>query len=344
MGLDDFAAADDAAFDPNDDLFEMPSDEGPGEGDSKSPARPHEPSRGREHDVLDSLDAPLPSRSPHADICSGLDPELDEDLFGFPPLDLSSLGIEDEPLLRGPLAERAQHTSKLVTDLLDDDLGDMIRETHEEQQRELGETPEDVDDPRAPLPSEHEEDTRRGSGTSKPRAAAGAQAPGTTYAVVAASQRPLWVLTAGVIVFMLGLLGIAWRATSSFQTQIEQVQADVRSTSERLQQSASVSNTHLAQLEAELGRNRSAAQSDPRGARTAAKAPPMEAPHDMTLEVALGLVDSQRFVDARRMLFSLLATADRLPAEHRSRVEEEARFLIARSYAAEADVHAGAPE
>jgi hypothetical protein len=44
------------------------------------------------------------------------------------------------------------------------------------------------------------------------------------------------------------------------------------------------------------------------------------------------------------MLFSLLATADRLPAEHRSRVEEEARFLIARSYAAEADVHAGAPE
>ena len=60
--------------------------------------------------------------------------------------------------------------------------------------------------------------------------------------------------------------------------------------------------------------------------------------------VAEQLFESARFVEGRRVLFTLLAEADRLPAADRPRVEEEARFLVARSYVQQAEALSGGPE
>ena len=348
MGLDDFAPADDSAFDPNEDLFEFPGDLGSPEPDAAAPFEGLDEDLGASpldlsDDVLDSFDAPMPSVDPdsdHADrdLGAALDFDPDEDLFGFPPLEQPEPERETDDGSAAAPERSTDRPRSPVNDLLEDDLDDMIRETQAEQQREA--TPAPEHEPRAPLPSSRHAAPRR----EDPPYPAGAPAQAQAVPVAAGSPLALWVLTTAVIFFMVGLLGIAWRATSSFQNQLETVRAEVQAQATELEQGTAAGAAQLLQLQAELERERRAVQSQAGDPQPGVKASPVEAAHERDLFVARELLDEGQFDDSRRVLFGLLAEADRLPADARAGVEEEARFLIARSYVTEAETLPGGPE
>ena len=338
MGLDDFTAAGETGFDPDEDLFDFPvvgSTEAPLEQASKIEGMPEGP-----EDILDTVDAPLPSvpDSPEPQGSSRSSEEeagLDEDLFGFAPVEQAEASASAQAST--PAAPRQGHKPKLDADLLEDSLDDMIRETEEEQER-AARTVTSAADAAVPLP---------GQPTALDSATEAAQYPSAQLASMPlsrSSQPVAWVIAGAVVVFLAGLLVIAWRATSSFHSQLEGVRSEVQATTDEIQHSATESQAQIARLEAELERSRQAVLAGGSAGPATTRIQSIEAAHSRDLLVAEQLLESGQFAECRRVLFTLLAEADRLPAEDRDPAEEEALFLSARSYLMEAELLPGEHE
>lgn len=338
MGLDDFTSAGDTGFDPDEDLFDFPvvgSTEAPVE-----PASNVEDTPERSEDILDTVDAPLPSvpDSPEpqgSSRSSEEDAGLDEDLFGFAPVERPETSASAQASTSA--APRQDHEPKLDADLLEDSLDDMIRETEEEQER-AARPVASAADASAPLPDQL---------TVLDSAAEEAQRSWPHVASVPlprSSQPVAWVIAGAVVVFLAGLLVIAWRATSTFHSQLEGVRSEVQATTDEIQHSATESQAHIARLEAELEKSRQAVLAGGSPGPATTRIQSIEAAHSRDLLVAEQLLDSGQFTECRRVLFTLLAEADRLPAEDRDLAEEEALFLSARSYLREVELLPGEPE
>jgi hypothetical protein len=340
MGIHDFPPADDSAFDPDEDLFDFPVSDNTAKPSGSTPENEvEEPSASASNlsdDDVDSLDAPIPSaeQSPaQPEAGHDFEYDVDEDIFNFP-------AIEHPAQVAADLTDEASDPSDPVAgfdpmnDLLEDDLGEMIRETHAEQQQDAAFV--QAEEPPAALPSEaapvaHEKQ--------RPEIEVPAQLQAVP--VVAGSQRALWVMTAAVILFMVGILSIAWRATSFFQQQIEDVRENVKSQATGLQQESAASAAQFVRLEAELEAARRDAEALAESPMHSMKGFASQAAHDRDLYMARQLLTDGQFDDSRRVLFGLLTEADRLPADARDRVEQESRFLIARSYVTEAEALPG---
>jgi hypothetical protein len=254
--------------------------------------------------------APEAQEGPRA--CTGLDPELDVDLFGFPPMDLSSLGI---PASAPGVEDQLDAAAQSVEDLLQDELVDdepFIEAPAPERPQAIPAEP-----PAAPV-------------AAAPAPVTAPAGPLPTAPVVVASapaSSAIWVLTASVVLFLFGMLGVAWRATSNFQQGLEQVRTEVDRSADRIGERTA---SELRELVAEQTAARSEASAGPR-------IPALEPLHETSLTLAEEAVSEGRFADARRTLFQLLAEADRLPATDRTAVERRAAFLIAESHKLEAD-------
>ncbi|MFT7487040.1 MAG: hypothetical protein ACI9F9_002899, partial [Candidatus Paceibacteria bacterium] len=219
MGLDDFAPAASAEENLDEDLFDFP------------PMNIPEPPRAEVEVVAevatDDLDlseegsTAVAKEAKGRATCTGLDPKLDADLFGFPPLDLSSLGAAEPEQLDAELAVAGGGPS--VADFLEDDLGDIMRDAHEEQERTTVPAAQgSIVQPVAAAASVASAPVAAAASVaSAPVAAAPAAmaAPVQVHTVAAAGppSKLMLVMTAATILFMCGLLGIAWRATSTFQ-------------------------------------------------------------------------------------------------------------------------------
>jgi len=340
MGLDDFTSASDGGFDPDEDLFDFPvvgSTETSAESAHQAEGTPELP-----EDILDTVDAPLPSlaaadspESSGSSYSSETGSDLDEDLFGFPPIErpgppaaAQSESSANSPEVREP---------KLDADLLEDSLDDMIRETEAEQER-VAESVASAVERTTPLPEQP-------SAPNTTQQAPQFLPPQVAAVPLPTSPQPVaWVMAGTVVVFLAGLLIIAWRATSTFQSQLEGVRSEVQATTDEIQQSATESQAQIARLEAELEKARQAALADGSPGAAMTHLQSIEAAHSRDLLVAEQLLEAGQFAECRRVLFTLLAEADRLPAEDREHAEEEARFLATRSYLREAELLPGEPE
>ncbi len=350
MALDDFAPASETpgqspdgpqppaqsaqAEQPTDeDLFNFPAPL----AEPTAAADPSEDATG--DDLMSDPPATETASLPKTEIeCTGLDPELDIDVFDFPPLDLSSLGVEPEPEPDLPIEASIEAATQSVHALLQDDLGDTL--VQPPAATELGNDLASADSPRgagapasyahAPEPVDLAQAQMQAQYQYQAQLAAQG-APLRVAVPAAASPKALWVLTGAVVVFLVGLLAIAWRATSSFQQQIEQVRAEVSTTTAELQRETAGELQQIVQMQGQLLR------SAPQNTAEVERIPAMESPHETVLTVAREAIAGGRFADARRMLFTLLAEADRFPVESREDMERRASFLIAASHKREAE-------
>jgi hypothetical protein len=332
MGLDDFAPAPKAADDLDVDLFDFPPmvlPEPPQAEVSEEPKAQVEVAR---VETTSPARAEAPKATP-ADGCTGLDPELDVDLFDFPPIDLSSIGITPAQTTPSAIEESIDSAAQSVSDFLEDDLGDMVQ-TARAEQAPLVPVPQAAPAPAVAPAAAPAAATAIPQTTPVPVAAPVAYTP---IAVAGPSPKALWVLTAAVILFMVGLLGIAWRATSSFQQQIQQVRSDVQASTKQLQATTTSSIKELAEVENALLLNQINASKSNRDARSPQKGLDIQDPHTVTLAVATNAIEMGHYSDARRMLFSLLAEADGIPSTaKREEMERQSLFLIANSHKLEA--------
>lgn len=304
MALDDFTPSSEP---PENDL-DSPSPALPAEGDDLFDFEAEE--LDAESPLAASEESPAPATpSSPQEACSGLDPELDIDLFGFPPMDLSSLGIEPEE------ASSLEADLEVATSGIEDLLSEELSELDPVQP-----SPEPTPPPAAP------------AAVAAP-APAPATAPAVAPAPVAIAARPTsaasWVLTVAVVVFLFGLLGIAWRATSNVQQQLQQVRSDVDASAERIGQRTAA---ELREIVAAQGQSGSTLQE-----RGPSGLPSLEPLHETSLLLAEEAIDEARFPEARRILFQLLAEVDRLPEGQREAVEQRAAYMIADSHRAEAE-------
>lgn len=257
--------------------------------------------------------------------CTGLDPELDVDIFGFPPLDLSSLGVEEESVPE--IEDSIEAATQSVHAMLQDDLSDSMQDVATGHDLEFGELP-----PAQPTAEQlSAAPTPQETVFAQPQYQV--QAAPVQFALPAGvgGSKALWVLTGAAVLFMFGLLAIAWRATSSFQQQIEQVRAEVSTSNAQIQRETAGELQQIVELQGELLR------AAPQGTAEVERIPAMESPHETVLTVAREAIATGRFADARRMLFTLLAEADRFPVDSREDMERRASFLIAASHKREAE-------
>lgn len=342
MGLDDFAPAGaipaptpptraDSKLD--EDLFDFPPMELP-----HVPAPEVETSEALESNEPVAEAAPA-SQPAAPKVCTGLDPALDEDLFGFPPMDLSGLGINPDGTLSVELELSIDQAAQSVTDLLEDDLGDIVRDAHKEQQAAVKAQDKPAPAPAAqaavPAPAPNQGQVQ--AQVQPPQFAPTNQVPAQGGWSGPSSPKAMWVLTGATVCFMFGLLGIAWRATSSFQQQIQGVREEVQLNNTRLQAATSQNFDDLSKMERDLRDQIKTTQS----AGTSGAIEPMARPHDIAMEVARQSIASGRPADARRMLYKLLAEADNHPADTREAMEREASFLIAECHKVEAELQYG---
>jgi hypothetical protein len=312
MALDDFTPASEAPD------LDAPSPALPAEGDDLFDFAEEDEARAE----LDAEQppAPIPASDPR-EACTGLDPELDVDLFGFPPMDLSSLGIQpSKPAAPEPPVEAS---SGALDDLLEEDL-----------EGDLPGAPQRSSAPADPVPaSAVREPEPAPAAAPRPEGAAAAPAPTPvvvqSVATAGPASKAIWVLTAAVVVFLFGMLGVAWRATSTFQQQLQQVRTEVDASADRIGQRTA------AELRLLVAERERAAQRVDEPAGTSV--PALEPLHETSLAVAEEALEEGRFAAARRTLFQLLAEADRLPSGQRAAVERRAAYLIARSHKVEAD-------
>jgi len=340
MALDDFAPASETpgqnpdgalpnAQPADEDLFNFPAPL------AEPTATAEQPEAATGDDLMSDPPATEAPALPKTDIeCTGLDPELDVDVFDFPPLDLSSLGVEPEPEL--PIEDSIEAATQSVHALLQDDLGDTLVQPPASTQ--LGNDLASSDSANASgaqssyAQAPEAADLAQAQIQAQYQAQLAAQAAPMRVAVpAAASPKALWVLTGAVVVFLVGLLAIAWRATSSFQQQIEQVRADVSTSTAQLQRETADELQQIVALQGQMLR------STPQNTAEVERIPAMESPHETVLTVAREAIAKGRFADARRMLFTLLAEADRFPVESREDMERRASFLIAASHKREAE-------
>ena len=330
MALDDFAPASEIpepnpdsplakAGEADEDLFNFPA--------AAPEAGPEAPAADAESGEDLMADPPAKAEPVKTEIeCTGLDPELDVDVFDFPPLDLSSLGVE-EP--EAPLEETIEAATQSVHALLQDDLGDSTN--LELDAPHFDDDLEDLPSAAAQAtaaPQSQEFAPHTGPQPNQPQAIA----TPVHVAVPAGggSSKALWVMTAGLLVFLFGLLAIAWRATSSFQQQIEQVRAEVTTNTAEIQRETADELERIVAMQGQLLRGAGQGVDEPQ------LIPAMESPAATVMTVAQEAIEQGRFADARRMLFTLLAEADRYPAESREEMERHAGFLIAASHKHEA--------
>lgn len=335
MGLDDFAPAAKAADDLDLDLFDFPPMVLPDPPQAEVAEEAEVTAEATDADgAAASEAAPAPAAAKPAVGCTGLNAELDVDIFDFPPIDLTSIGIGPGETAPEGIEESIDSAAQSVADFLEDDLGDIVQEAQAQA---------------APAPAAA---TAAPATSDVPAAQATAPAPAPVampaqgvaqvayqpIAVAGPSPKALWVLTAAVILFMVGLLGIAWRATSSFQEQIQQVRNDVQASAQQLQSATTSSIRDLTEVENALLVNQLAAAKLERDVRAPQQGLSIEAPHTVALAVATQAMDMGRYVEARRMLFNLLAEADSISSSSdRESMERDALFLIANSHKQEAE-------
>ena len=276
-------------------------------------------------------------------VITGLDPALDEDLFGFPPLELPAGA---SPAGGGTNLERGlDQATAAVGDLLEDDLGEMVEHTHREQLAAEAAAATKAAAQNAPAPAPPvPQSTVQPAPAPAPAPAAdfsAAAAPIRPFTVPAGDPRIVWVLGGAVIVFMLGLLIVAWRATSNIGLPNGAAGGGVSETATNGEsRNADAAAQQLAILQEMLRQQKLATQAA-LGAVASEGPPPLQRPHEITLAVAQESIDEGRFAEARRMLYGMLATAEQLPAEDRRQAEETAAYLLARSYRLEAGADPG---
>ncbi len=256
---------------------------------------------------------------------TGMDAELDLDIFNFPVLEDDS--VEATASIEASIDEAAQ----TVNDLLEDDLGEMIQDHHEELERK----------------KEAEEVAKQPPVASTPAPSAPVQtAPAPVMAVPSVQTIPVaglptrvqWVLVGVASAFMLGLLLIAWQLTSAFSRSLERVRDDVAESTQALQVQNAEQIARIDELQAELLAQQALAnQALQEGA---AGTPPLarRTSSEITLLAAQSSIDSHDFTAARRMLFRDLANADTIPIEERDEMTQKMEFMIARSYLLESQV------
>lgn len=325
MAMDDFASASDPKapgkeIDLDEDLFDFPPIETEEASAASVEAAPAEaapaPTAAPETTSAPSPTAASPSAAASAGY-TGMDPDLDVDIFDFPP-------IEDDAappsIAGGDLEASLDEAAETVHTLIEDDLGEMIQEHHEELERQKveAEAPPAPPEPEAPQPA---------ASTPTP-----ASLP--AVAVSAGSSRTQQVLVGAVILFMVGVLSIAWRLTSTFSQSLERVRDDVEAGNRTLSEQSLAQLQRIDELEAELvEQQRRAARAETEGH---AAVPAMRSPIDLTLLSAESAIEDGDFAAAREILYGDLASIDALPTEMRAGAAERMEFMIARSYELEA--------
>jgi len=355
MSLDDFAPSGEPADDLDEDLFDFPpiqSSESspivPAPSETKSGA-----AKARElHAELEEQDSLLPAEEPLDDLASldmSLDDE-DEDLFGFP-----------NPQAQTPQENYGSDADESLADdadapeepLLEEDIDHLIREAKSASARNREENYVGAKENEATY-GELEPVARSEADVivAQPPAQA---AP--TLLGLGASSRALWVFTGASILFMIGVLMIAWNLSSAFEKQLQVARAqspDSQSPEARqaIQQDPAQhyppdTNQDVERIDdpSALSSTDGSAVRLPRQPRESSKTlADLEAPHESVLVVAESAIADGRFIEARRLLFGLLAEIDRIPADSRARAEERATFLIAGSHKAEAELLLENPE
>lgn len=364
MALDDFATAAEMGVDPNavdldEDLFDFPlqaslesepEEEAPMAASGDAPEAVDEPAiaaaAAPEPPAVEGDSAsPAPVEEPAQPVAvasepttiTGLDPELDEDLFGFPPMEIPGQPDRSEAAVEEKIDEAAQ----AVTDLLEDDLDEMIGEAEAEMEPEAGEAP-----PAAPAAA-----PVVAAPTTAPAApAVRFEAPPAAVPIAipvggqlapspvgSTNPKIAWTLTVASLLFIFGILGIAWRATSSMGSAMEGMQGRLEEGNRRMAAQNELTIRRLTEMEAELLRQQKLATEATAGVTITEKPRELMAPHELTLLVAGEAIDAGQFSEARRVLYHLLATADRLGSKDRIAAEQKAAFLIGQTYQAEAE-------
>jgi hypothetical protein len=145
----------------------------------------------------------------------------------------------------------------------------------------------------------------------------------------AAPSRPVLIAAALLALLNLALLVGALRVGSALRSDLEGVRGDIAATASALHES--------------LREPAQAAAAEP--AAEVAPATPDEAvrlgPGELALAVAHEELDAGLYAAARRRLSRLLVTIDERPAELRDSLEARASYLLAESWAREADARRG---
>ncbi|MFT7670498.1 MAG: hypothetical protein ACI8X5_003207 [Planctomycetota bacterium] len=317
MGLDDFASEDDFASKleglideavvndgSDEDIFDFPPLEVAG-----AP-----PERGR---ALEQPSAALPTETPAV----GIDLDEDQDLFNLP--EVRDPFVED--MVEEPATELETVHAESSNEF-EGNFEDLMRQAEEERERETN-VPANAVPGIASAPAAAPQ--IQYIAAPAPAVQGGASNP-------LASSKAVWVFVGVSTIFMLGLLVILWSFLSAFQNQTEQPPAQIQTVvapSQPFPAAAQIVQKATRQIEP-LADSRVEQESS--FSRADRKPTKLEAPHETVLVVAKGAITEGRFIEARRMLFTLLAEVDRVPPDSRQVTEQEASLLIARSYKAEA--------
>jgi HAMP domain-containing protein len=264
--------------------------------------------------------APAPTAAPAAASTggyTGMDEDLDLDIFDFPPL-IDSSRTQAPAIAGGDLEESIEQAAKAVSELLEDDLGEMIA-VHE---RDLAER-DAVDAPTV--------------APAAPAAAAPVATPApatapTTVAVSAAPSKVQWVLVGALIVFMVGVLGIAWRLTSSFSDSLERVRDDVELGNQALESQNAAQMRRIDELQRELLAQQALASQQVAVSTETPRQFTARTPAELTILAAQASIESGEFAAARQMLFRDLASADSMPIDQRESTVQRMELLIAQSF------------
>ncbi len=376
MALDDFATAAEMGVDPDavdldEDLFDFPlqaslesepEEEAAAGGDAPEVAAEPAVAAAEPPAAEEASAPPAPVEEPAVETepvavasepttITGLDPELDEDLFGFPPMEIPG---QPAPTEAAAVEKSIDQAAQGVTDLLEDDLDEMIGEAEAEMEPEVEEAP-----PAAPTAAPAPAPAPAAPAAAAPATAPAAQAVraeappaaipiavpvGTQLApapVGSTNPKIAWTLIVASLLFIFGILGIAWRATSSMGSAMEGMQGRLEEGNRRMAAQNELTLRRLSEMEAELLRQQKLATEAAAGVTVTEKPRELMAPHELTMLVAGEAIDAGQFTEARRILYHLLATADRLDSKDRLAAEQKAAFLIAQTYQAEAEALEG---
>jgi hypothetical protein len=325
MSSDEIDPSEEPSDNLDDDLFDFPSMDTP--GPTPGPASSENPSFEVEGNV-DDLSAPLPTGDPldsdHSSIDMSMDAE-DEDLFGFPPVEGSA-----SPFDPGPAQSVPEPTEEPVAEepLLESEI-DLLATQPAESSVAEGSLPD---------PYLHQGLAEQFNASHEP----GLASPRFN---LANTPKALWVLTGAAILFMGGILLIAWNLTSTLQQQIE-ASNNLAAVGRALPQHQVTppANSSITFDSSELLEPQVTKTTTSLNLVNPTKSGQLDQPHESILIVAESAIGEGRFSEARKMLFMLLAEIDRVPNVNREIAEEQATFLIAQSHKSEAELLRGSNE
>lgn len=313
MAMDDFAPAGPEQLNDelDQDLFDFPPMEAPKA--SAAASEPDEPTT-----VTETAPTPTSPASPAkaSGGYTGMDEDLDLDIFDFPPLVDHSQN--EAPLIAGgDLEESIEDAAKAVSELLEDDLGEMIA-VHERDLAERDAPRQEAAPAPAPAPA-------------MAPAPAASTAP-ATLTVSSAPSKVQWVLVGSLITFMVGVLGIAWRLTSTFSDSLERVRDDVELGNQALETQNLEQMRRIDELQRELLAQQALASQQLAAAGETKTTFTTHSPADLTILAAEASLQSGEFAAARQMLFRDLAAADSMPIDQREATVQRMELLIAHSF------------